>query len=87
MPARPLPPVSTPLNVPPVGPIGTTLRTVTGMVVWPSSDETTTDWSVSPLAVGVVRLRVAEAVCPGRTVKNDGVIDPAGAYCQVWASH
>ena len=61
-PARPLPPVSTPLKVPPLGPMGTTVRTVTGTVVWPSFDEITTDWSVSPAAAGVVRLSVAVAV-------------------------
>jgi hypothetical protein len=56
-----LPPLSTPLKVPPPGPTGTVVRTVTGMVVWPWAVDSTTDFPLSPGLAGLVRVRRAVA--------------------------
>src|SRR5487761_1507597 len=85
---RPLPPVRTPLKLPPLAVTCTSVRTVTGIVfVGPPTVESTIAWAESPEAAGLVAVNVAVAVLPAAIVSDDGEIVPAGWYSQVVACH
>ena len=63
------------------------VRTVTGTVVCPTGDETTTDSLVSPARRGSVIDTEAVAVAPGAMVNEEGLTVAALSYRQVVASH
>ena len=86
---RPLPPVRTPLKVPPPcgpGPVLIRVRTVTGtVVVEPSLLLRTIDCAVSPGSFGLFAVKFAVFVSPGSRWSEPGLMFPPGPYVQVSA--
>ena len=72
--SRPLPPMIVPENVPPCRSTGTSERRTTGTTVWsPELSEITRSWPLSPGLLGSRVCNRKRPVCPGRSVRLDGL--------------
>jgi hypothetical protein len=82
-----LPPVSTPLNVPPSA-TSTRARIVTGTeVVSPLLELTTIDPAESPGVAGAVALRLTVRLWPGPSTSREGETEPNESNGSVATSH
>ena len=71
------PPVSVPLNEPPLGLSGTSERTTTGMLPSSLPPVPRCRVSASSPAWPAVTITLNVAVCPGMSVRDAGATDPA----------